>query len=47
MQRHGLKPGEAVGVTLNPLRGEWRVSKDVAVNYMLSATKGEDDATEA
>lgn len=40
VQRHGLTPGEAVGVTLNPLRGEWRVSKDVAVNYMLSATKG-------
>lgn len=40
VQRHGLTPGEPVGVTLNPLRGEWRVSKDVAVNYMLSATKG-------
>jgi 2-polyprenyl-6-hydroxyphenyl methylase/3-demethylubiquinone-9 3-methyltransferase len=40
VQRHGLKPGEAVGVTLNPLRGEWRVSRDVGVNYMLSATKG-------
>ena len=41
VQRHGLTPGEPVGVTLNPLRGDWRVSKDVAVNYMLSATKGE------
>lgn len=39
-QRHGLKPGDAVGVTLNPLRGEWGLSKDTSVNYMLSATKG-------
>lgn len=40
VQKHGLKPAAPVGVTLNPLRGEWRVSRDVAVNYMLSATKG-------
>lgn len=40
VQKHGLKPGNPVGVTLNPLRGEWRVSRDTGVNYMLSATKG-------
>lgn len=40
VQRHGLKPGKAVGVTLNPLRGEWGLSGDTGVNYMLSARKG-------
>jgi 2-polyprenyl-6-hydroxyphenyl methylase/3-demethylubiquinone-9 3-methyltransferase len=27
------------GVTYNPLKDAWRLSKDVAVNYMLCATK--------
>ena len=27
------------GVTYNPLKDDWRLSKDVAVNYMLCATK--------
>ena len=39
-QRHGLKPGEAVGVSLNALKGDWRVGRDTDVNYMLSARKG-------
>lgn len=40
VQRHGLKPDEAVGVSLNVLRGDWRVGEDTDVNYMLSARKG-------
>ncbi len=40
LQRQGLKPGDPVGVTLNPLRREWCLSGDTGVNYMLSARKG-------
>ena len=40
VQRHGLKPGDPVGVSLNVLRGDWRVGRDTDVNYMLSARKG-------
>jgi 2-polyprenyl-6-hydroxyphenyl methylase / 3-demethylubiquinone-9 3-methyltransferase len=39
-RRHGLMPGDAVGVSLNILSGDWRVSRDLQVNYMLSAVKG-------
>ena len=30
---------DMTGVTYNPLKDDWRLSKDVAVNYMLCATK--------
>jgi len=30
---------DMTGVTYNPLKNNWRLSKDVAVNYMLCATK--------
>jgi 2-polyprenyl-6-hydroxyphenyl methylase/3-demethylubiquinone-9 3-methyltransferase len=30
---------DMTGITYNPLKDDWRLSKDVAVNYMLCATK--------
>jgi 2-polyprenyl-6-hydroxyphenyl methylase / 3-demethylubiquinone-9 3-methyltransferase len=30
---------DMTGVTYNPLKDDWRLSRDVAVNYMLCATK--------
>jgi 2-polyprenyl-6-hydroxyphenyl methylase/3-demethylubiquinone-9 3-methyltransferase len=38
----GLKVAETVGVTFSPLTGKWSLSRDVAVNYMVAATRGKD-----
>ena len=39
MRRAGLKPGKAEGLLFDPLRWEWRSSRDTAVNYVLLARK--------
>ena len=39
MRRAGLKPGKAEGLLFDPLRWEWRSSRDTAVNYLLLARK--------
>ena len=39
MRRAGLKPGKAEGLLFDPLRWEWRSSRDTAVNYVLCAHK--------
>lgn len=36
----GLTPVERKGVVYNPLADEWRMSRDTAVNYMVSAVRG-------
>lgn len=36
---NGLALQELTGVTLNPVTGEWRLSGDVSINYMLRAVK--------
>ncbi|MET0546519.1 MAG: bifunctional 2-polyprenyl-6-hydroxyphenol methylase/3-demethylubiquinol 3-O-methyltransferase UbiG [Caulobacterales bacterium] len=33
----GLETGAAIGVSFNPLTGQWRLSGDLSVNYMLTA----------
>ena len=37
--KHGLETHETTGVSFNPLRSDWRLSKDTSVNYMLLAKK--------
>ncbi|MDP4823410.1 MAG: bifunctional 2-polyprenyl-6-hydroxyphenol methylase/3-demethylubiquinol 3-O-methyltransferase UbiG [Aestuariivirgaceae bacterium] len=37
----GLVPREPVGVTYNPLSGEWRRARDTDVNYMVIAARPE------
>ncbi|MGV3573819.1 MAG: bifunctional 2-polyprenyl-6-hydroxyphenol methylase/3-demethylubiquinol 3-O-methyltransferase UbiG [Devosia sp.] len=37
--RNGLKVTEGKGVTFNPIADEWRLSSDMAVNYMLLAER--------
>jgi 2-polyprenyl-6-hydroxyphenyl methylase/3-demethylubiquinone-9 3-methyltransferase len=38
----GLSVADRQGVTYNPLRDRWSLSPDLAVNYMLAATRRED-----
>ncbi len=38
----GLAPGPESGVVYNPLRDAWRLSSDMAVNYLMAATKAPD-----
>ncbi|MEY2758177.1 MAG: ubiquinone biosynthesis O-methyltransferase [Pseudomonadota bacterium] len=38
----GLKIAETVGVTFSPLTSRWSLSRDVAVNYMVAATRPKD-----
>ena len=37
LRRHGLEIGELTGVSFDPFRREWTLSRDLAVNYMVYA----------
>ena len=37
LRRHGLAVAELSGVSYHPLSGEWALSRDLAVNYMVFA----------
>ncbi|MGD9868823.1 MAG: bifunctional 2-polyprenyl-6-hydroxyphenol methylase/3-demethylubiquinol 3-O-methyltransferase UbiG [Hyphomicrobiales bacterium] len=39
LEKTGFRPGEARGLIFDPLRGEWRLSGDTDVNYLLAAAK--------
>ncbi|CAN7506361.1 MULTISPECIES: bifunctional 2-polyprenyl-6-hydroxyphenol methylase/3-demethylubiquinol 3-O-methyltransferase UbiG [unclassified Devosia] len=39
LRRNGLKVTDGKGVTFNPIADEWRLSSDMAVNYMLLAER--------
>jgi 2-polyprenyl-6-hydroxyphenyl methylase / 3-demethylubiquinone-9 3-methyltransferase len=39
LRRNGLHLAEVTGVTYNPLTDEWRLSRDLDVNYMVYAEK--------
>ena len=39
LDAHGARIDDLTGVSYNPLTDEWRLSRDMAVNYMLVATK--------
>jgi 2-polyprenyl-6-hydroxyphenyl methylase / 3-demethylubiquinone-9 3-methyltransferase len=39
LRRHGLAARELRGLAYDPLRGEWWVSRDLAVNYLVTAVK--------
>jgi 2-polyprenyl-6-hydroxyphenyl methylase/3-demethylubiquinone-9 3-methyltransferase len=36
----GLQVADIAGMSLDPLSGRWRISRDVAVNYLVMARKG-------
>lgn len=40
LRPHGFKVNPPQGVSYRPLSGSWRLSSDVAVNYMIVAEKG-------
>jgi 2-polyprenyl-6-hydroxyphenyl methylase / 3-demethylubiquinone-9 3-methyltransferase len=40
LRRSGFAIGELTGVGYNPLAGEWSLSRDLAVNYMVFARTG-------
>jgi 2-polyprenyl-6-hydroxyphenyl methylase/3-demethylubiquinone-9 3-methyltransferase len=42
IEHHGLKINGLTGVSFNPVSGNWRLSRDLSVNYMLLASKGHD-----
>lgn len=37
--RHGLKTSDVTGVSFRPISGQWRLSRDASVNYLLLAEK--------
>ena len=39
METAGLTPGELTGVAYNPLTDRWSLSRDSAVNYMMTAAR--------
>jgi 2-polyprenyl-6-hydroxyphenyl methylase/3-demethylubiquinone-9 3-methyltransferase len=36
----GLRETERRGLSFDPLSGEWRLSRDLGVNYLMAARKG-------
>ncbi len=40
LERGGASVQDITGVTFDPLRDEWRLGRDVAVNYLMVASKG-------
>ena len=43
LRRAGLKVSNFTGISYAPLEGDWTLSKDLGVNYMLAAAKPGDD----
>ncbi len=41
LETYGMEISEFTGVTYNPLADSWKLSRDLAVNYMAFAVKGE------
>jgi 2-polyprenyl-6-hydroxyphenyl methylase/3-demethylubiquinone-9 3-methyltransferase len=41
---NGLTPREPVGVTYQPVKDEWQLSRDIAVNYMIMAVRPNDQS---
>jgi 2-polyprenyl-6-hydroxyphenyl methylase/3-demethylubiquinone-9 3-methyltransferase len=39
LRAEGFEVGEVVGVAYDPVSGEWRLSRDTGVNYMLTARR--------
>jgi 2-polyprenyl-6-hydroxyphenyl methylase / 3-demethylubiquinone-9 3-methyltransferase len=39
IERAGFSVHDLTGIAYNPLRGEWSLSRDTAVNYMLVAAR--------
>jgi 2-polyprenyl-6-hydroxyphenyl methylase/3-demethylubiquinone-9 3-methyltransferase len=40
LRRAGLAVTDSTGMTMNPLTGQWRESRDLAVNYLVAARRG-------
>ena len=41
LAKAGLQAGPATGVSYNPLSGQWRLTGDLSMNYMLTASWAE------
>jgi 2-polyprenyl-6-hydroxyphenyl methylase/3-demethylubiquinone-9 3-methyltransferase len=39
LRRNGLDPTDMTGVSYDWIRGEWSLSRDLEVNYMVAATR--------
>jgi len=40
LRRHGLETTDVSGMTFNPLMGDWSLTRDLDVNYLVYAVKG-------
>ncbi len=41
LRRHRFKLADVVGMELSPLKGRWQLTRDVKVNYIMTAVAGE------
>lgn len=41
LRKAGLIPGEPEGMVFNPLRDQWKLSRDTTVNYFITAAKAD------
>jgi 2-polyprenyl-6-hydroxyphenyl methylase / 3-demethylubiquinone-9 3-methyltransferase len=39
MRAAGLRVGQAVGLVVDPLTGQWRTSRDLGVNYLMAGVR--------
>ena len=39
LRRNGLHAAQLAGVSYDPMRGEWSISGDLGVNYMVTAVR--------
>jgi 2-polyprenyl-6-hydroxyphenyl methylase/3-demethylubiquinone-9 3-methyltransferase len=39
LRRAGLRLGDLQGMSYNPIRDRWRLSSDIAVNYLMFAIR--------
>ena len=39
LEPHGVESTDLKGMTYNPVEGDWRLSRDLAVNYLAFGVK--------
>jgi 2-polyprenyl-3-methyl-5-hydroxy-6-metoxy-1,4-benzoquinol methylase len=39
LEPHGVEITDLKGITYNPVEGDWRLSRDLAVNYLAFGVK--------
>lgn len=45
LEKADFVPGDPRGMIFDPLRGEWRLSNDTDVNYLLAASRPDEPGT--